>query len=68
MDALPRGRSFGNARLARKLLEGMVTRQARRLAGLELPSVSDLRTLLPEDLPEGVPTVGGRAERSRAVL
>ncbi|MFH9044437.1 right-handed parallel beta-helix repeat-containing protein [Streptomyces sp. NPDC017966] len=68
VDALPRDRSFGNARLARKLLENMVTRQARRLAGLELPSVSDLRTLLPEDLPQAVSAAGGRTERSRAAL
>ncbi|MFF5900933.1 right-handed parallel beta-helix repeat-containing protein [Streptomyces argenteolus] len=72
VDALPRGRAFGNARLARKLLESMITRQARRLAAVEGPSISDLRTLLPEDfpevLPEGVAAAGGRAERKRVVL
>ncbi|PJM91848.1 hypothetical protein CG719_31785 [Streptomyces sp. CB01373] len=69
VDGLPRDRSFGNGRLARKLLEKMVTRQARRLADLELPSVGDLRTLLPEDLPTGVPAaVGGRVRHSGAVL
>ncbi|KAF2775052.1 right-handed parallel beta-helix repeat-containing protein [Streptomyces sp. OM5714] len=51
LDAVPRGRTFGNARLARQLLESMATHQARRLSQLERPSVDDLRTLLPEDLP-----------------
>ncbi|MFE7647341.1 right-handed parallel beta-helix repeat-containing protein [Streptomyces phaeoluteigriseus] len=51
VDALPRERSFGNARLARQLLETMMTSQARRLAGLSSPSLADLTTLLPEDLP-----------------
>ncbi|NJQ02986.1 right-handed parallel beta-helix repeat-containing protein [Streptomyces zingiberis] len=51
IDAIPRDRSFGNARLARQLLETMITHQARRLATVDLPSVEDLRTLLPQDLP-----------------
>ncbi|CAL9427682.1 sporulation protein [Streptomyces sp. DH-12] len=51
VDALPRDRSFGNARLARQLLETMMTSQARRLGGLSSPSLADLTTLLPEDLP-----------------
>jgi hypothetical protein len=44
-------RSFGNARLARQLLGTMITHQARRLGGLRAPTVDDLRTLLPDDLP-----------------
>ncbi|MEW2397790.1 right-handed parallel beta-helix repeat-containing protein [Streptomyces sp. NPDC046862] len=51
VDAIPRDRSFGNARLARRLLETMMTNQARRLGGLPSPSLADLTTLLPEDLP-----------------
>ncbi len=51
VDAIPRDRSFGNARLARQLLETMMTSQARRLGGLPSPSLADLTTLLPEDLP-----------------
>ncbi|NIL54745.1 AAA family ATPase [Streptomyces sp. 2BBP-J2] len=51
VDAIPRDRSFGNARLARQLLETMMTSQARRLGGLASPSLADLTTLLPEDLP-----------------
>ncbi|WP_431776946.1 right-handed parallel beta-helix repeat-containing protein [Streptomyces cucumeris] len=51
VESLPRDRSFGNARLARKLLESMITQQARRLTAKAQPSVDDLRTLLPDDLP-----------------
>ncbi|AKZ54123.1 putative sporulation protein K-like protein [Streptomyces ambofaciens ATCC 23877] len=51
VDAVPRDRSFGNARLARQLLETMMTSQARRLGALDSPSLADLTTLLPEDLP-----------------
>ncbi|MGW1561920.1 right-handed parallel beta-helix repeat-containing protein [Streptomyces sp. NPDC002144] len=51
VDAIPRDRSFGNARLARQLLETMMTSQARRLAQIQSPSLADLTTLLPEDLP-----------------
>ncbi|MER7930266.1 right-handed parallel beta-helix repeat-containing protein [Streptomyces sp. NPDC096057] len=52
LDALPRTRSFGNARLARQLLETMMTRQAGRLASLATPDLEALITLRPEDLPE----------------
>ncbi|MEU6537077.1 right-handed parallel beta-helix repeat-containing protein [Streptomyces sp. NPDC047000] len=48
-DSLPRDRSFGNARLARQVLEGMMTRQAGRLSTLPAPGVEDLRLLLPQD-------------------
>jgi SpoVK/Ycf46/Vps4 family AAA+-type ATPase len=51
VDAIPRDRTFGNARLARQLLETMMTRQARRLGGMASPDVSALRSLLPEDIP-----------------
>ncbi|MER7792275.1 right-handed parallel beta-helix repeat-containing protein [Streptomyces sp. NPDC097640] len=51
IEAIPRDRSFGNARLARQLLETMITHQARRLTAIRTPSVDDLRALLPEDLP-----------------
>ena len=49
-DTLPRGRSFGNARTARQVLERMMTRQAGRLSRVAAPSLDDLRLLLPEDL------------------
>jgi SpoVK/Ycf46/Vps4 family AAA+-type ATPase len=51
VDALPRDRTFGNARLVRQLLETMMTRQARRLGGMRSPGLSDLRLLLPQDFP-----------------
>ncbi|WP_320782888.1 right-handed parallel beta-helix repeat-containing protein [Streptomyces sp. CRN 30] len=52
LDGVPRTRSFGNARLARQLLETMMTRQAGRLATLAAPDLEALTTLLPDDLPE----------------
>ncbi|MFJ4895950.1 right-handed parallel beta-helix repeat-containing protein [Streptomyces sp. NPDC088788] len=52
LDTLPRDRSFGNARAARKILEAMMTRQARRIGSLLAPTVDDLRRLLPADLPQ----------------
>jgi SpoVK/Ycf46/Vps4 family AAA+-type ATPase len=51
LDAIPRDRTFGNARLARQLLETMMTRQARRLGAMSAPDVSAMRQLLPEDIP-----------------
>ncbi|WP_371660028.1 right-handed parallel beta-helix repeat-containing protein [Streptomyces sp. NBC_00280] len=54
VDALPRDRSFGNARTARQILETMMTRQAGRIGALPAPDLDDLRMLLPEDLP-GIP-------------
>ncbi|MGW3957794.1 right-handed parallel beta-helix repeat-containing protein [Streptomyces sp. NPDC004752] len=56
--AQPRDRSFGNARLARQTVEHMATRQARRLAAMNSPSMAELQTLLVEDLPEPPPTGG----------
>ncbi|MFD9358103.1 right-handed parallel beta-helix repeat-containing protein [Streptomyces sp. NPDC060031] len=50
-DAVPRGRSFGNARLARQTVEAMMTRQAGRVAALAAPDVDDLRMLLVQDIP-----------------
>ncbi|MFE5923239.1 right-handed parallel beta-helix repeat-containing protein [Streptomyces sp. NPDC056468] len=64
VEAIPRDRSFGNARLARQLLETMMTSQARRLGGVQSPSLADLTTLLPEDLPAG----GRPAQRQQAGL
>lgn len=52
-ESLPRDRSFGNARLARQALEGMMTRQAGRLSTLAAPGLEDLRLLLPQDAVPG---------------
>jgi SpoVK/Ycf46/Vps4 family AAA+-type ATPase len=48
-DRAPRGRSFGNGRYARKILEEVITRQAGRLRGVITPTEADLRTLTPVD-------------------
>ena len=48
---IERDRNFGNAREARKLLEGMRKAQSGRLRALgRMPSRDDLRTLVLEDL------------------
>ncbi|MGY0021404.1 right-handed parallel beta-helix repeat-containing protein [Streptomyces sp. YJ-C3] len=49
-DSLPRDRTFGNARLARQVVESMVTRQAGRLSSLSSPTLDDLRILVPDDV------------------
>ncbi|MER8003316.1 right-handed parallel beta-helix repeat-containing protein [Streptomyces sp. NPDC095613] len=51
LDSLPRDHAFGNARTARQILEGMMTRQAGRIGAMSAPGLDDLRLLLPEDLP-----------------
>jgi len=48
-DLVPRGKSFGNGRYARKVLEEVITRQAGRLRSMAAPSDADLRTLTPDD-------------------
>ncbi|PZG14120.1 sporulation protein [Micromonospora craterilacus] len=52
-DAVPRGRSFGNARYARQLMDEAITRQASRLRGRVDPSVEELKTLQPADIATG---------------
>ncbi|PBC69602.1 SpoVK/Ycf46/Vps4 family AAA+-type ATPase [Streptomyces sp. TLI_235] len=54
-EAVPRGRSFGNGRYARQVLDAMVTRQAGRLSGVARPSAEELRTLLVDDVPRSSP-------------
>ncbi|MFJ9458469.1 right-handed parallel beta-helix repeat-containing protein [Kitasatospora sp. NPDC101447] len=50
-EAVPRDRTFGNGRFARQTLEAMITRQAGRLARLDIGDVSELSLLLPQDIP-----------------
>ncbi|MFG2947070.1 right-handed parallel beta-helix repeat-containing protein [Streptomyces adustus] len=50
-ETVPRDRSFGNARLARQVLETMMTRQAGRISAMSAPGFDDLRLLLPGDVP-----------------
>jgi SpoVK/Ycf46/Vps4 family AAA+-type ATPase len=52
---VPRGRSFGNGRYARQVLEDAVTRQAGRLRRLAAPTEADMRLLIPEDIAEHAP-------------
>ncbi|MFI6763802.1 right-handed parallel beta-helix repeat-containing protein [Micromonospora sp. NPDC050417] len=53
-EQVPRGRTFGNGRYARQLLEDTITRQAGRLRTLGTPTVEQLRTLLIEDVTPAV--------------
>ncbi|MEU3607817.1 right-handed parallel beta-helix repeat-containing protein [Streptomyces sp. NPDC035033] len=51
LEALPRGRTFGNARTARQLVEAMITLHARRISSLASPGLEDLTELLSVDVP-----------------
>ncbi|MGW2915128.1 right-handed parallel beta-helix repeat-containing protein [Streptomyces asoensis] len=59
-DSLPRDRFFGNGRLARQVLESMMTRQAGRVSAMAAPGLDDLRLLLPDDAP-GMRTPAGES-------
>jgi predicted AAA+ superfamily ATPase len=48
--AVERGRSFGNGRYARQVLDGLIRRQAGRISMVAEPTTEDLTVLLPEDL------------------
>lgn len=54
-DAEPRGRGFGNARLARNLFEDAVNRQALRLADVARPTREQLTTLTAADIDRDAP-------------
>jgi Holliday junction resolvasome RuvABC ATP-dependent DNA helicase subunit len=56
--SLPRGRAFGNARLARNLFESMISHQATRLVAIDEPTDRQLMDLLAEDV---VPPAEGRS-------
>jgi SpoVK/Ycf46/Vps4 family AAA+-type ATPase len=49
-SGVKRGRDFGNGRYARQILDGMITRQAGRVAAIGTPNKDDLTVLRPEDL------------------
>jgi Holliday junction resolvasome RuvABC ATP-dependent DNA helicase subunit len=51
-DAQPRGRGFGNARLARNLFEQAIARQAQRLVAQTSPTDDQLVTLEAADIPK----------------
>jgi hypothetical protein len=49
LDAEPRGKGFGNGRLARNLFEAAIGRQANRVVALVNPSDDDLCRLDADD-------------------
>ena len=62
-DGMPRTESFGNARVARKVFEEMIARQAFRLSQHDQDSGVELAQLLPQDLSEAAPVVGDGQRR-----
>ncbi len=50
LEAEPRSRGFGNARLTRNLFEAAIARQAMRLADVAAPTIDQLTTLVAADL------------------
>ena len=52
LDAVPRTKGFGNARVARNLFEATVNRHASRIRHLEQHSDEDLTTLTAADVPD----------------
>ncbi|MPY92331.1 MAG: AAA family ATPase [Acidimicrobiia bacterium] len=55
VEAVPRDKGFGNARLVRNLFEVVVARHASRVVALPKPTEEDLTVLLPEDVPDQLP-------------
>ncbi len=51
LAGVPRGKGFGNARLARNIFEAAINRHASRVVTLEDPSEAQLSTLEPQDIP-----------------
>ncbi len=61
LDAVPRTKGFGNARVARNLFEATVNRHASRVVALAEHTEDDLTSLTADDVPDsisGVPGVG----------
>lgn len=50
LDALPRGKGFGNGREARNLFEASIARHAARVVAIEAPTDDDLTVLVPADV------------------
>ena len=51
LGSVPRGKGFGNARLARNIFEAAINRHASRVVALEDPGESELSTLEAADIP-----------------
>ena len=62
LDGIPREKGFGNGRLARNLFEAAISRQATRLARLDVPTDDDLVTLTVGDVTGAAATIASRAE------
>jgi len=54
LDALDRGKGFGNGRLARNLFEQILAQQALRLLRRDAPTDDELTTLTADDIPDHV--------------
>ena len=65
LAATPRGRSFGNGRFARNVLEAAIGRHAWRLRDVTAPTRDQLRQILAEDLTDQPDPVA--SEDSRAI-
>jgi hypothetical protein len=50
LDALPRGRGFGNGREARNLFEAAIARHAARVVAIDDPTDEDLTVIEPADI------------------
>ena len=50
LDALPREKGFGNARVVRNMFEAAVNRHASRVVKIDQPTEHDLTALIPADL------------------
>jgi Cdc6-like AAA superfamily ATPase len=67
LDAVPRGKGFGNARLARNLYEAAVSRHASRIMRLgRAPSEAELTTLVADDIAGPDAPEGGAGDRTGA--
>ena len=58
LDAVPRTKGFGNARVARNLFEATVSRHASRVVQLTDPTDADLIEMTPADVPDTAPRTG----------
>jgi SpoVK/Ycf46/Vps4 family AAA+-type ATPase len=63
LDALPRGKGFGNGREARNLFEAAIARHAARVVVIEVPTDDDLTVLLPADVAGVVSGADWRLDR-----
>lgn len=64
--AQPRHAGFGNARFVRNLLDAAIARHAWRLKDVAVPTIEELRLLLPQDVPEVPPSPTAQAPGSEA--